>query len=372
MDFDREQVVTAFLAESEEGLQAMEQQLMALESGSSDPELLDGIFRVVHTIKGNASALDFPELAGFAHVIEDLLDLVRNHQMAIQPALISLVLSAVDALRALVPAAGEGNDNLSDSHRQIKARIMELASGARTQEPSRPEEGPSPQAVAVSSPQGTRNRTLRVDVAKLDQMLNLTGEIAITQGRLRRMIEDLGIEKNRDILDMQRESERLYKDLQEQVMGIRMVPVGPLFQQFVRSVRDISQSHNKLARLEVIGADVEVDTRVLEHLKDPLLHMIRNAVDHGIETPDERHAKGKSACGSLTLKAFHRAGNIFIQLSDDGAGFDRQRILDKAKSLGIVQDGERLSEKKSTDWSSMPASRRQIRSPIYPAALAWM
>ena len=157
------------------------------------------------------------------------------------------------------------------------------------------------------------------------------------------MIEDLGIEKNRDILDMQRESERLYKDLQEQVMGIRMVPVGPLFQQFVRSVRDISQSHKKLVRLEVIGADVEVDTRVLEHLKDPLLHRIRNAVDHGIETPDERHAKGKSACGSLTLKAFHRAGNIFIQLSDDGAGFDRQD-LDKAKSLGIVQDGERLSE----------------------------
>jgi len=145
-----------------------------LESGSSDPELLDGIFRVVHTIKGNASALDFPELAGFAHVIEDLLDLVRNHQLAIQPALISLVLSAVDALRALVPAAGEGNDNLSDSHRLIKSRIVELASGARTQEPSRPEEGPSPQAVAVSSPQGARNRTLRVDVAKLDQMLNLT------------------------------------------------------------------------------------------------------------------------------------------------------------------------------------------------------
>jgi len=158
------------------------------------------------------------------------------------------------------------------------------------------------------------------------------------------MIEDLGTEQGRDILDMQRESERLYKDLQEQVMGIRMVPVGPLFQQFVRSVRDISQSHNKLARLEIIGAEVEVDTRVLEHLKDPLLHMIRNAVDHGIETPDERHAKGKSACGSLTLKAFHKAGNIFIQLSDDGAGFDRQRILDKAKSLGIVQEGEKLSE----------------------------
>jgi two-component system chemotaxis sensor kinase CheA len=127
-------------------------------------------------------------------------------------------------------------------------------------------------------------------------------------------------------------------------MDIRMVPIGPLFEQLVRAVRDLSQGHNKLARLEIVGGDVEVDTRVLEHLKDPLLHMIRNAVDHGIETPDERHARGKNPCGVLRLNAFHSAGNILIQLSDDGAGFDRQRIIAKAEALGLIEDGGRLTD----------------------------
>jgi two-component system chemotaxis sensor kinase CheA len=117
-----------------------------------------------------------------------------------------------------------------------------------------------------------------------------------------------------------------------------------LFQQFARSVRDISQSHNKLARLEIAGADVEVDTRVLENLKDPLLHMIRNAIDHGIELPDVRHAKGKNPCGLLKLTAFHSAGNILIQLSDDGAGFNRQRILGKARALNLLPEGEKISD----------------------------
>jgi two-component system chemotaxis sensor kinase CheA len=127
-------------------------------------------------------------------------------------------------------------------------------------------------------------------------------------------------------------------------MDVRLVPVGPLFQQFARSVRDISQSHNKLARLEIVGADVEVDTRVLEHLKDPLLHMIRNAVDHGIESPRVRHSVGKVPCGALTLTAFHKAGNILIQLSDDGAGFNRQRILAKARALDLLPGGEKITD----------------------------
>lgn len=175
-------------------------------------------------------------------------------------------------------------------------------------------------------------------------MLNLTGEIAIAQGRLRRLIEELKTGAGSRLLEMQREAERLQKNLQEQVMGVRLVPVQPLFQQFARSVRDISQSHNKLARLEIVGADVEVDTRVLEHLRDPLLHMIRNAVDHGIESPKVRHAKGKNPCGQLTLTAFHKAGNILIQLSDDGAGFNRQRILAKARTLDLLPDGDRITD----------------------------
>jgi two-component system chemotaxis sensor kinase CheA len=347
MDFDREKIIAAFLAESEEGLERTEQYLIAAETDPGNPELLDEMFRVAHTLKGNASALEFPQLAGFAHVMEDLLEALRKHELAISRDVISLLLQAVDALRALVPAAAEGNDNdpLSPSHQELKKAMASHAAGHNAAHAVvSSDQVPSPTAVPGSVPLDTRNRTLRVDLEKLDRMLTLTSEIAIAQGRLRRIIEDLKTDAGRKLLEMHRETENLQKNLQEQVMGVRLVPVGPLFQQFARSVRDISQSHGKLARLEVVGGEVEVDTRVLEHLKDPLLHMIRNAVDHGIEPPKVRRAKGKNPCGSLTLTAFHKAGNILIQLTDDGAGFNRQRILAKARTLNLLPDGEKISD----------------------------
>jgi two-component system chemotaxis sensor kinase CheA len=344
MDFDREKVIAAFLAESEEGLDRTEQYLIAAETDPGNPELLDEMFRVAHTLKGNASALDFPQLAGFAHVVEDLLEALRKHELAISRDVISLLLQAVDALRALVPAAAEGDDRLTPSHQELKKTLASHASRESAASAMTSQQVPSPTAVPGSFPMDTRNRTLRVDIEKLDRMLTLTGEIAIAQGRLRRTIEELKNDAGRKLLELHRETENLQKNLQEQVMGVRLVPVEPLFQQFARSVRDISQSHSKLARLEIVGGDVEVDTRVLEHLKDPLLHMIRNAVDHGIESPKVRRAAGKNPCGSLTLTALHKAGNIIIQLADDGAGFNRQRILAKARDLDLLADGEKITD----------------------------
>lgn len=347
MDFDRAKVIASFLAESAEGLERTEQSLIAAEDDPDNRDLLDEMFRVAHTIKGNASALDFSQTAGFAHVVEDLLDAVRQQKAAISRETVSLLLQGVDALRALIPAAAAGNDQLSAFQEELKHRIARSAAGdeSSTGSNDNPDQTSSPTAVpGTALPLGTRNRTLRVDIEKLDRMLNLTGEIAIAQGRLRRLLEELRSDAGRKLLEVQREIENLQKNLQEQVMGVRLVPVGPLFQQFARSVRDISQSHSKLARLEILGADVEVDTRVLEHLKDPLLHMIRNAIDHGIETPKQRRAKGKNACGSLKLSAAHKAGNILIRLSDDGAGFNRQRILEKARALDLLPDDERISD----------------------------
>ncbi len=351
MDFDFEKVVASFLAESEEGLVRAEQCMVAAEADPGNLELIEEMFRVAHTVKGNASALDFPELAGFAHAMEDLLEALRTQELAISRDVISLLLRGVDALRELVPAAAGGNDGLNPAHQELKKAMANYASGHRTIPEAflTSEQSPSPAKVAVSTPVAARNRTLRVDIDKLDRMLTLTGEIAIAQGRLRRQIEELKTGTGSRLLEMQREAERLHKNLQEQVMGVRLVPVQPLFQQFTRAVRDISQSHNKLARLEIAGADVEVDTRVLEHLRDPLLHMIRNAVDHGIEPPKVRHAKGKNPCGQLTLTAHHKAGNIFIQLSDDGAGFNRQRILAKARALNLLPDGEKITDQELFD-----------------------
>ena len=345
-DFDRDAILASFLVESEEGLDAMEQSLIQMEANPTDLELLHTIFRVAHSVKGNATSLEFTELAGFAHVVEDLLDVFREQQALPGAELISLLLKAVDELRAMVSTAKTGPPGLTPRQQALRREIaQEVEKRSQRVIATRGTPGESGSGVKLDSQLGASHRTLRADVDKLDHMLNLTGEIVIAQGRLRQMIEKLGGEQGRAILEMHREAERLYMDLQSEVMSIRMVSVGPLFRQFVRSVRDLARSHGKLVRLEVVGGDVEVDTTVLELLKDPLLHLLRNAVDHGLEKPALRESQGKNSCGLIRLTAAHSGGNVIVQLEDDGAGFDRARILEKAKRLGLVSGKEQLRDK---------------------------
>jgi two-component system, chemotaxis family, sensor kinase CheA len=344
-DFDREAVLASFLAESEEGLDLMERVLVQMELSPPDPELVHSIFRVAHSIKGNATSLELSELAGFAHVVEDLLDLFREQQTLPSGELISLLLKAVDELRAMVSTASSGNQELSAGQQNLRREIArEVQKRAKRVVTANGSSGELGSMVKPDSLPGAGHRTLRADVEKLDHMLNLTGEIVIAQGRLRRMIEKLGNEQGRAILEMHREAERLYMDLQSEVMSIRMVPVGPLFRQLVRSVRDLARTHGKMARLEVIGGDVEVDTTVLEQLKDPLLHLVRNAVDHGLEKPAVRESQGKNSCGVIRLSAAHSGGNIIVTLQDDGAGFDRERILEKARKAGLVSAKDEIRD----------------------------
>ncbi|MGB8932432.1 MAG: chemotaxis protein CheA, partial [Anaeromyxobacteraceae bacterium] len=187
-------------------------------------------------------------------------------------------------------------------------------------------------------------RTLRVDITKLDRMLNLAGEIAIARGRLAETLERRADLSQEEILESHRETDRLFFDLQELIMKARMVPIGPTFHQHARTVRDVAQSGGKRCDLRVEGEDVEVDTAVIEHIRDPLVHMVRNAIDHGIEAPDVRLAAGKPAQGLLVLRAFHEAGSMVIQVEDDGKGLDRGRIAAKAAALGLVADAARMTD----------------------------
>ncbi|HEX6770120.1 MAG TPA: chemotaxis protein CheA, partial [Candidatus Binatia bacterium] len=168
-------------------------------------------------------------------------------------------------------------------------------------------------------------------------------EIAIAQGRLRQAIEQAGNEKT-EALEAQDQVERLSLELQEYIMKVRMVPVGPTFRQYLRTVRDVAQDHGKSALLTLGGEDVEVDVSVIEHLKDPLTHMIRNALDHGIEPLETRKARGKDPCGTISLKAFHEGAKIVIQVSDDGAGLDRKKIIERAKIIGSLAEPEKLAD----------------------------
>jgi two-component system, chemotaxis family, sensor kinase CheA len=345
VDFDREAVLSSFLAESQEGLDHMEQSLLAMESSSGGPELLHEIFRTAHTIKGNATALQFDDLKSFAHATEDLLDVLRELNREVSADLITLLLRAVDELRALVKTSANETPRLTPGQQQLRQQIADQVAGLSGGMPASHSgaEGQSTPAKTEVVPEAS-TRTLRASIDKLDRMLNLTSEIVIVQGRLHRLIEKLDNAPGRDILEVLAEAERLFRDLQDEVMGVRMVPVGAVLRQALRSVRDLANTHSKLARVEVTGSDVEVDTTVLEHLKDALLHMVRNAIDHGIEAPPIRKKRGKNPCGLIRVSAAHVGASVVLRLEDDGAGLSRTKILQKAKQMGLFLNSSPSSD----------------------------
>ncbi len=349
MEINREMLLKSFKEETEECLVQMEQLLLALETNPGDRELVSSLFRAAHTVKGNASLLEFDALARFLHDVEDLLDLCRRNNVILSHEMISILLQTVDAQRQIAKRAVEGETSLLSEHEALSARLIELTAEIKSAEALGPQKSSAPALPGLST--GAKEtkvavQNLRVDVGKLDRMLNLTVEFAIAQGRLRRILEEkLGfVGSKREILESHHGLEALFLELQELVMTIRMVPVGPTFYRFARSVRDAARKSGKLARMLVMGEDVEVDTTILEHIHDPLMHMIRNSVDHGLETPEVRRALGKDPSGKIVLRAFHDSGNIIVQISDDGAGLDHEGILVHARAQGIIPDGVRLTE----------------------------
>ncbi len=339
MEFDREALMRTFLAEVEEALALMEEALIVLERWPDDEDALATVFRLAHSLKGNAEMFEFSHVAELAHVLEDLLERLRHHDFAVTSELVTLLLQALDVLREAVPEAVAGNEQMPPNARALLAALRRIASADElVAEPSRAAPGPRPSAPpppAASDASSPQVRTLRVDRARLDRLLNLTGEIGIARGRVAQMLAQPGVSK-KAILEAEHEADLVHKELQELVIELRMVPIGPTFRHYVRTVRDLAEAHGKQARLVIEGEEVEVDATIVECLRDPLTHMIRNALDHGLETAAVRTAQGKDPCGLLTLGAYHDAGTIVIELSDDGVGLDRERILERAHALGIL------------------------------------
>ena len=274
-EIDLNELMATFMEESVEDIAALENGLLALEVAPDDAEVKQELLRRAHTLKGNASCVGLTSVASFAHAYEELLERIHENAMQADPAVITLLLSGIDTFRRLIaaPAAGGG--------------------------------------------QRTAARSMRVASEKLDRMLDLAGEIAIARGRVQQLLANADYDA---VIELERQAATLETELQELIMHARMVPVGPLFRSYTRTVRDTASTHGKNAQLITVGEDVEVDTTVVEMLRDPLTHMIRNAIDHGIELPEERSAHGKDATGTITLAAHHEAGSIVIRISDDGAG----------------------------------------------------
>jgi two-component system chemotaxis sensor kinase CheA len=351
IEIDREALLQTFLAEAEETFVHMEQSLVLLESRPGDDQLLHSLFRDAHTVKGAAGLVGFDAVRDLAHDLEDVLERLRKRSLAVSDGLVTLLLRSVDVLRGAVSDAAGGSAGPSEAAVAFRRRLADAASGADPAASGAPPAPPPPGG--GGEPQGDGEapapqpagggRSLRVDVAKLDRMLDLSGEIAIARGRLGEMLER-GVASHADLLEAHRETDRLYLDLQELIMKARMVPIGPSFHQHLRTVRDVATAHGKQVRLVVEGEEVEVDTAVVEYVRDPLTHMVRNALDHGIEPPAVRLASGKDPVGRLVLRAFHEAGSMVIQVVDDGAGLDRRRIAEKAVGMGLAADAARLSD----------------------------
>lgn len=337
MSDDHAALLQVFQAQSREILEGLEDGLVDLETDPENVETLREVFRLVHTIKGDAVSLGLTALGDVSHAVEDLLDSLREQRLAVTPERVTLLLRATDSLRELLSAAAEGkHGSTADQEQLLEALAREARAGCDAISASvSPMSTERAQGGVPSAASGTQSRTLRVEIERLDQLLTLTGEIAVSRGRLTQLLEDDRASRQ-DLLEFQRESERLHLDLQELVMRLRMVPVGPTFQQFRRTVRDLSHSLGKEAQLHVTGGEVEVDNSILQLLRDPLTHMIRNSLDHGVETPDVREKQGKPRTGRIALRARHDAGNIVIEVEDDGAGLDREGVLAKARSRGLV------------------------------------
>lgn len=342
MDIDRELLLKSFVSETGEGLAQMEEALLELESHPDDFELVNTVFRVVHTFKGNAGIFELRHAEEFGHGLEDLLDKIRARDVSYSPDMADVLLASMDVLRGFTAAAAAGKDAATANSKKLLQRMKEELQAAALAAKHEPERASEPAANAKDeakrAPTATAARTLRVDVEKLDRLLDLTGEIAIARGRTARLLES-GEQVSIDELVAAHDAETtLQTELQELVMKVRMIPVGPLFRQYQRTIRDLAKELGKTVNLQLEGGEVEVDTSVVEHLRDPMLHMIRNALDHGIERSEQRRKAGKPPAGTITLRARHEAGNISIEVEDDGAGLDRARILDAAKTRGIAVD----------------------------------
>lgn len=342
---DFRQVFESFLGESEAQLGELEAALLVVDEHRQRREPLATVFRLVHTLKGTAASVGQDQIAGFTHGLEDLVERLHEQTLAVDDRVVSRLFEAVDALREMLADTARGQNEPRPEHARLRESLDLLVAEAG---PLDPLTGPPSLFVETASetlhdaardtPPQRGARTLRVQVEKLDRIIDMIGELAIARGRLGALFAR-GPVAWQAAVEAHEQTERLFMNLQEQVASARMVPVGPLLRAYARTVRDTAHALGKAARLVVHGGEVEMDTAVLERLHEPLTHLIRNAIDHGLETPAVRRAAGKSPHGRILIAARREGGTVVLEVSDDGAGLPRERILARAAERGLTAGG---------------------------------
>src|SRR5208282_1986863 len=362
---DSEDIVKEFLVESYENLDRLDRDLLELEKNPNDREILASVFRTIHTIKGTSGFLAFNQLGAVTHVGESLLGLLRDGQKAA---------AAAAAAGAGEMSGGESSYAAAGTSKagNAKSESFEVGSFMITNEPAitacpappavmaeklaavpADEAADAQPALQAAAGPSAADRTIRLDVSLLDRLMNLVGELVLARNQILQFAnrtEDSGL-----LLPSQRLN-LITSELQEGVMKTRMQPIGNIWNKFPRTVRDLALGCGKQVRVEMEGQETELDKTLIEAIKDPLTHLVRNAVDHGVERPEVRQAAGKNPEGRLALRAFHEGGQVNIEISDDGAGLDQERIRNKAIQKGLIsaEQAGRLTDREIVNLVFLP------------------
>ena len=368
IDSEDQELLDGFLAETTELLGKLDEDLITLEKASDDTELMNRIFRSIHTIKGVSSFLGFDLLVKVAHKTEDVLNRLRKGELAVTPEIMDVILEATSLVKLLVSDIKAG----TIQEREIEGTINKLIpylldnSGVTRQAGTAavPAPAPAPIPKPASEPVPKKvpappkpvegkggddlsdNSTVRVDVKRLDDLMNQVGELVLERNRMIQINQDL---QQSDVQrpDFNEEFGKLTKrvglvtsELQMQVFKMRMIPVEKVFKKFPRIVRSMARDLGKEVELQIIGEETELDRSVVDEIGDPLIHLIRNAMDHGLETPDVRLAAGKPRGGTLILSAVHEGNQIIISIKDDGNGINTDQVGRKAIEKGLITEDQ--------------------------------
>ncbi len=362
-------LVLDFITESNEHIESAEAGLLELETKPDDEEVLNQIFRAFHTIKGMAGFLNLTDIGLLAHSAENLLDLARKGELALADKNTDVIFESIDMLKKMFADLKESVEAgkavplqkyLPQLLEKLKssAQGQSLAASLDTPQGQKKDEKLDEILTAKDEPKTrytasqenvkikthTSDEKIKVSTARLDNLINMTGELVIAQ----LMVDEetsTKITSEHELNSKVTHQGKIVRELQELSMSMRMVPIAGVFQKMARLVRDLSHKADKKISFSTQGEETELDRSIVDKVADPLVHMVRNSVDHGIESPQQRAEAGKNPTGQIELRAFHRAGNIVIEIEDDGKGLDKEQILKKAIDNGIVEAGQELSDK---------------------------
>lgn len=343
---DMQDLVQDFILETEEIIEALDHDLVELETRKDDLDLLNKIFRGAHTMKGASSFLGFDKMSGVTHHAEEILNKLRKNEITVTPGIMDILLEFVDITKSILNDIKNGSDeaDVSDLINRLKlANEGKLAdSGGK---PAAASAAPKKNVEQVKKAAMSIEQTIRVDVSRLDSLMNLVGELVLSRNRIGQISGDL--EKKfegefliEQLMETTSQIGLITTELQLAVMKTRMVPIGKVFNKFPRMVRDLCRDMGKDVDLVISGEETELDKSVVEEIGDPLIHMIRNSVDHGVELPEIRRKKGKTDKGTVNLSAYHEGNHIVVEIKDDGAGMDADVLKMKAVEKGVITADE--------------------------------